>query len=119
MAIAACHLQDEGLVASVMRDAESAAISGKLKALLAIAGKVQESGRAVRPQDIARARDEGATDREIHDAVLIAAVFCMYNRYVDGLATWTPTDPDGYRQRASLVAAQGYRQTTRSTTQEA
>lgn len=115
MAIAVCHLQDEDLVASVMRDAEGAAISGKLKALLAVAAKVQQSGRAVRPEDIARARDEGATDLEIHDAVLIAAVFCMYNRYVDGLGTWTPTDPEGYRQRASLVAGHGYERLTKST----
>jgi hypothetical protein len=40
--------------------------------------------------------------------VLIAAAFCMFNRYVDGLATWTPTDPEFYRQRAAIVAALGY-----------
>ena len=107
-AIAACHLRDEGLVTSVMRDVENAAISRKLKALLAIAANVQQGGRSVTPEDIGRARAEGATDREIHDTVLIAAAFCMYNRYVDGLATWTPTDPEGYRQRAGLVAEHGY-----------
>ena len=107
-AIAACHLQDEKLVASVMADAERAPISEKLKALLAIAARVQQSGRSVRPSDIVRARDEGATDLEIHDTVLIAAMFCMYNRYVDGLGTWTPTDVDGYTQRGRQVAEHGY-----------
>jgi len=107
-AIAACHLEDEGLVASVMADAERAPISEKLKALLAIAARVQQSGRSVQPSDIARARHEGATDVEIHDTVLIAAMFCMYNRYVDGLGTWTPTDADGYTQRARQVAEHGY-----------
>jgi hypothetical protein len=58
--------------------------------------------------DIARARQQGATDLEIHDTVLIAAAFCMFNRYVDGLATWAPDDPDFYRQRAALVAENGY-----------
>ena len=59
-------------------------------------------------EDIARARAQGATDLEIHDTVLIAAVFCLCNRYVDGLATWTPDDPDLFRQRAALVATHGY-----------
>jgi uncharacterized peroxidase-related enzyme len=108
-AIAMCHLDgDEALVESVMRDPERAAISAKLKALLALAAKVQQGGRFVGAEDVARARAEGATDTEIHDTVLIAAAFCMFNRYVDGLATWTPTDPEGYRQRAGYVAAHGY-----------
>ena len=107
-AIAACHLQDESLVAAVMRDAETAPISPKMKSLLAIAHQVQQGGRSVRPEAIARARQEEATDMEIHDTVLIAAAFCMFNRYVDGLATLTPTDPQGYRQRAAFVAEHGY-----------
>jgi uncharacterized peroxidase-related enzyme len=107
-AIAVCHLQDPQLVDSVVSDPEGAAISAKLKALLAVAARVQQGGRQVRSEDIARARREGATDMEIHDTVLIAAAFCMFNRYVDGLATTTPTDPDGYRQRAGSVATHGY-----------
>jgi len=112
-AIAACHLGgDEALVAAAVRDPESAAIPAKLKALLALASRVQQGGRAVREEDVARARAQGATDVEIHDTVLIAAAFCMYNRYVDGLAAWTPTDPEGYRDRARLVATHGYLVTT-------
>ena len=107
-AIAACHLGDEGLVAAVLADPERAAISSKLKALLALAACVQRGGRDVRDSDIARARAEGATDREIHDTVLIAAAFCMFNRYVDGLAAWAPTDPEAYRQRARKTAEHGY-----------
>ena len=108
-AIAACHLgDDEALVASVLTDPETAAISPKLKALLALAACVQRGGREVRDTDIARARSEGATDHEIHDTVLIAAAFCLFNRYVDGLAAWTPTDPDVYRQRARHTAEHGY-----------
>ncbi len=108
-AIAACHLDDESLVASVVQSPETAAISPKLKALLGIAGRVQLSGRAVRSEDIEWARREGATDTEIHDTVLIAAAFCMFNRYVDGLAAWTPSDAEGYRERARNVAEHGYR----------
>jgi uncharacterized peroxidase-related enzyme len=112
-AIAAHHLDgNEELVASVKRDPEHAEISPKLKALLAIAAKVQQRGKDVTSQDIERARHEGATDVEIHDAVLIAAVFCMCNRYVDGLATWAPDDPEFYRQRAAIVATNGYAAST-------
>ena len=108
-AIAAHHLGgDEELVVAVKQDFEHAAVSAKVKALLAIAGKVQLGGKNVQPADIARAREHGASDMEIHDTVLIAAAFCMYNRYVDGLATWAPGDAAGYRERAAAVARDGY-----------
>ena len=108
-AIAARQLNgNEQLVLDVKRDFETAAVSDKLKALLTIAGKVQLGGKNVMAEDVDRARKLGATDLEIHDTVLIAAVFCMCNRYVDGLATWAPEDPEFYRQRAAIVAANGY-----------
>jgi uncharacterized peroxidase-related enzyme len=108
-AIAAAQLDhDEALVQKVKTDWLHADISPKLKALLNIAGKVQQSGKHVTEEDIAAARHAGATDREIHDTVLIAAVFCMCNRYVDGLGTWAPQDPDIYRARAARVVEHGY-----------
>jgi uncharacterized peroxidase-related enzyme len=108
-AIAAYHLGgDEQLVLDVKSDFSQAEVSDKLKALLAIAGKVQRGGKNVQPEDVERARKEGASDQEIHDTVLIAAAFCMYNRYVDGLATWAPPDPAAYRERAGKVARDGY-----------
>jgi uncharacterized peroxidase-related enzyme len=108
-AIAANRLGgNEELVQCVKLDFESAEISEKMKALLTIAGKVQRGGKHVTSGDVGHARNLGATDLEIHDTVLIAAVFCLCNRYVDGLATWTPEDPDFYRQRAAIVAANGY-----------
>jgi len=108
-AIAAAHLEgDEDLVASVKRDFHTAPVSPKLKALLNIAGKVQQDGKNVTTADVQAARNEGATDLEIHDTVLIAAAFCMYNRYVDGLATVQPQDPSLYRERGKMVARDGY-----------
>ena len=106
-AIAACYLGAE-LVATAVADPETAAVSPKLKALLALAARVQHSGRSVRTEDIQRARQAGATDMEIHDTVLIAAAFSMFNRYVDGLAAWTPDDPGVYRTSAARVVAHGY-----------
>lgn len=108
-AVAAAQLgHDEALVHRVKTDWPNAPISAKLKALLNIAGKVQVGGKHVTADDVAAARQEGATDLEIHDTVLIAAVFCLCNRYVDGLNTWAPQDPDIYRARAAQVVEHGY-----------
>ena len=107
---AAAHLLNGNydIVDAVKRDYQSAPVSPKLKTLLTIAGKVQQGGKNVTTADIDRARSEGATDQEIHDAVLIAAAFSMFNRYVDGLATLTPNDPDAYDQMGQRMAKQGY-----------
>ena len=83
-------------------------ISTKLKALLVIAGKVQQDGKLVTEADVEAARTLGATDMEIHDTVLIAAAFSMFNRYVDGLGTWQPTDPEMYAQMGKHLAEEGY-----------
>jgi uncharacterized peroxidase-related enzyme len=103
---------NESLVQQIKRDFEASPVSDKLKALLAIAGKVQKGGKQVTEGDIARARHNGASDKEIHDTVLIAAAFCMYNRYVDGLATWAPTDPAVYRENGKRLVEQGYAHST-------
>jgi uncharacterized peroxidase-related enzyme len=108
-AIAAAHLGgNEALVKQVKTDFTQAAISSKLKALLTIAGKVQQDGKLVTAADVDAARREGAPDLEIHDTVLIAAAFCMYNRYVDGLGTYQPEDEAFYRERGPRVARDGY-----------
>ena len=99
---------DLDLVEQVRADAASAPISAKLQALLAIAAAVQRSGRDVTDDLVAQARAAGATDLEIHDAVLIAAAFCMMNRYVDGLATIAPADPAVYAAGAQRLISQGY-----------
>jgi uncharacterized peroxidase-related enzyme len=105
---AACLNDDHDLVKRVKADFLSADISEKLKALLLIAAKVQRGGKHVTADDIAAARMQGATDIEIHDTVLIAAAFCMYNRYVDGLDTWQPHDEQLYRERGKKTAREGY-----------
>ncbi len=96
------------LVDQVRADPQTAPVTPKLAALLRIAGAVQEGGKAVRTEDVATARDSGATDVEIHDTVLIAAAFCMYNRYVDGLATTVRPDQAAYAAAAQVVLNDGY-----------
>ncbi|PWU23911.1 carboxymuconolactone decarboxylase [Candidatus Cerribacteria bacterium 'Amazon FNV 2010 28 9'] len=99
---------DREIIDQVRNDFSTADISEKLKGLLRIAGKVQQSGKAVTTDDVVHAKNSGATDKDIHDTVLIAAAFCMFNRYVDGLATTTPKDMSSYPLRAKQVAEKGY-----------
>jgi uncharacterized peroxidase-related enzyme len=107
-AAARCLYKDEAaIVDEVLKDMQQAPVSDKLKALLNIAGKVQILGTEVKQADIDAARELGATDRELHDTVLIAASFSMFNRYVDGLASLTPTDPEAYAEMGVRMA-KGY-----------
>ena len=96
------------LVDQVRSDASSAPVSAKLKTLLAIAAAVQQGGLNVTAELVARSRAADASDLEIHDTVLIAAVFCMFNRYVDGLATIAPDDPALYATGAQRLINDGY-----------
>jgi uncharacterized peroxidase-related enzyme len=107
---AAAHLHggNVDVVSAVCADYRTAPISAKLKALLAIAEQVQVDGKRVTKELVDKARAEGATDLDIHDTVLIAAAFSMYNRYVDGLATWQPREPGMYVEMGKMMAEQGY-----------
>jgi uncharacterized peroxidase-related enzyme len=99
---------DYDLINQIKQNYEATPLSDKMKALLAIAGKVQKGGNHVTEKDVGRARQHGASDKEIHDTVLIAAAFCMFNRYVDGLATWQPNGPEVYREIGKQTAQLGY-----------
>lgn len=92
----------------VKENIATAPVSNKMKALLTIASMVRENGKAVTKEAIDTAKAEGATDIEIHDTVLIAALFCLYNRYVDGLATLTPADPEFYKGLGERLKNHGY-----------
>lgn len=69
---------------------------------------MQKGGKHVTSGQTEKAKAHGATDLEIHDTVLIAAAFCMFNRYVDGLGTWAPHDRMFYVNRARARAEEGY-----------
>jgi alkylhydroperoxidase family enzyme len=99
--------QDQQIVDCVIEN-DLTGVSEKMRALLTIAGKVQRSGKSVTPEDIQRARENGAVDRDIHDTILIAATFSMFNRYVDGLASLTPTDPKAYKEMGKRMTTIGY-----------
>lgn len=108
-AMAGHYMQcDMHAIDRIKMDVANSDIGEKMKTLLAIAGSVQRGGKNVSISQVEAAKNAGATDREIHDTVLIAAAFCMFNRYVDGLATWAPTDRNVYVQRAAMRAEEGY-----------
>ena len=99
---------DLDLIDTIKMTPGKAPISDKLKALLSIAASVQKGGKHVTSKQVEEAKSHGATDLEIHDTVLIAAAFCMFNRYVDGLGTWAPQDRMFYVNRAKARAEEGY-----------
>ena len=100
---------DVALVEQVRADLGAAPVSEKLRALLAIAAAVPaERAEGLRAERSPPHAKTGATDLEIHDTVLIAAAFCMYNRYVDGLATWAPERREDYREPGRMLAEEGY-----------
>ena len=107
--IAQYYMQcDMTFIDNIKNDPDSTPISDKMKALLAIATFVQQSGKNVTPESIEKAKNAGATDIEVHDTVLIAAAFCMFNRYVDGLGTSAPADRNYYINRGKQRAEEGY-----------
>ncbi len=108
-ASAAHHLgANLSLIDDITNDFKQTNVSPKLRTLLDIAAKVQQGGKSVVPEDITKAKRQGATDLEIHDTVLIAAAFCMYNRYVDGLGTWAPKEKEAYDEMGYRLAHEGY-----------
>ncbi len=109
-AVADFHEKKPGLSKSVWKNMEDAPISDRLKALLRIAGKVQKDARSVNKKDVEAAIALGSTERDVHDAVLIASAFCMFNRYVDGLGTIAPPrDSPAYAKMGEMLATKGYR----------
>lgn len=108
-AVADYHMKEPGHHKRVWEDYKSAPISDRVKSLLEIAAKVQKSGKAVTQADVDAAKALGATEHDIHDTVLIAAAFCMYNRYVDGLGTFAPPRGDNaYQMFGAMLGEGGY-----------
>jgi uncharacterized peroxidase-related enzyme len=96
------------VVSELLHNHHAASLSDKMKVLLEIAAKVQTNGKSVTPDDIEAARKAGANDTDIHDTILIAASFSMFNRYVDGLASYTPTGEAAYEEMGKRMCTKGY-----------
>jgi uncharacterized peroxidase-related enzyme len=108
-AAARCHFGDnKKIVDDLLFEHNDPLLSKKMKALLVLAGKVQQGGISVQPEDIETAREAGAEDTDIHDTVLIAASFSMFNRYVDGLAAFTPREESAYLEMGKRMSEKGY-----------
>jgi len=104
-----CLDKPKGYCKSVAENIEGSDVSEKMKSLLQIASKVQKSGLNVSKNEIDLAIQSGAAEEEIHDTVIIAAAFCMFNRYVDGLGTFAPPENDiHYEKTAERLGNHGY-----------
>lgn len=109
-AVAQCHLGvDDVFVEKVKTDFQHAGLSEKMKSLLVIAESTQRGGTFVTAEQVEFARKMGATDLEIHDTVLITGLFCLFNRYIDGLGVASDDTPETFRERAEGIAKKGYK----------
>lgn len=99
---------ESGVALNILSNIDGSFISNKMKKLLTIALQVQESGKSVTTESIENAKKAGATDMEIHDTVMIAALFSFYNRYVDGLGTYAPDDKEYYYDMSVRLRDRGY-----------
>lgn len=99
---------DNEIVDDLLKKSNDRQLSEKMKALLQLAGKVQVNGNLVGMDDIDAAKNAGATDTDIHDTVLIAASFSMFNRYVDGLDSLTPASESDYLEMGKRMSERGY-----------
>jgi uncharacterized peroxidase-related enzyme len=108
-AVADYHEKKPGFSKIVWKDMENAPIGDRMKAILRIAAKVQKDARTVSKVDVDAAIALGSSEHDIHDAVLIASAFCMFNRYVDGLGTKAPPrDSPAYAGMGEMLAKKGY-----------
>lgn len=95
-------------VNAILSDPFGGQVSDRIAHLLTIAGAVRSGGGNVTADMVDAARAAGATDIEIHDTVLIAALFSLYNRYVDGMNTDLPADSMYYEALADRLTTSGY-----------
>jgi len=103
---------DSAVVDQVLEEGPDAApVSEVMTALLHLAAATETGGHAVTDDVVDQARAAGASDEAIHDTVLIAAAFGMFNRYVDGLDAPLPPDSRTYDEHGAHLAENGYRQT--------
>lgn len=72
-------------LSAALEDLETAPVDGKLRPILAFAGRLTREPSRVRPQDVDAVYAAGWSEAALHDAVSVCALFNMMNRLVDGL----------------------------------
>jgi len=106
----ACHLNGlnwEALEA-IKTNFHQAPITKRLKSLLDLAEQVQQGGNKVTSALIDSLKTLGCSDQEIHDTVLISSLFCMFNRYLDGLGIVSHGTTFSLNERGKHIALHGY-----------
>ena len=108
IAAAARYIGSKETVNAILQQPFGGEVDNRIAHLLEISGAVGISGSLVTESMIESAKQAGATDLEIHDTIMIAALFSFYNRYVDGLATDLPENESYYEMLADRLTTSGY-----------
>jgi uncharacterized peroxidase-related enzyme len=78
-------LEDAELADALMTDYRTASLDPEMKELLCFAEKIARDASQVTPDDIARVRSAGFSDRAVLDAAHVAGFFSYMNRVVQAL----------------------------------
>jgi len=80
----------------------------RLAGLVTLARAVAASPHGRADAEAQAARQAGASDRDLHDTILVTGLFCLFNRYVDGLGVPEPASEADYGPMGRRLASQGY-----------
>ena len=106
-AVAAHLLNDVALVRAVCDGFESAPIAEEEKALLRYVAVVNDTPAKTSAEDVAAAKAAGWSDQAIFDALTVASIFNVFNRWLDGAGI--PDVPSGfYEERLADHGDMGY-----------
>lgn len=107
--IAQCLLNDDDFIMDTLRsNFKELKLNPRINAILNIVKCIHLGGKHVGASQIDAAKKIGITEMEIHDTVLISSMFCMFNRYIDGLGLESTDTELSFKQRAKQIAENGY-----------
>lgn len=95
------------MVRAALADPRTAPIPPRLAGVLLFARKAAHDPRSIGPDDVAAAKAAGATEDELYDALLVSALFQLYNAWVDAHGVAPMTD-EAYAATATRLAREGY-----------
>jgi hypothetical protein len=100
-------INGEALVAGVISDLETSALSEKEKALFRFIDRVNHDSPQITPADMQPLHAVGWDDAAIYYAITVCALFNFYNRWIDASGVH-PLSDETHRQGGHRSANTGY-----------
>ena len=97
----------EELVAGVMKDVETCALTENEKELMRFVDKVNHDSPRMSAADMKPLYAAGWTDEQIYYAITVCALFNYYNRWIDASGVH-PLSEEAHRMGGNRSASMGY-----------